>query len=327
MPVYNAEEYLVEAIDSVLLQTFTNFRLLLINDGCTDGSQKIIDSYSDERIDVLINDENLGLIATLNRGLDAIETKYIVRTDADDICAPNRLQLEYDFMESNPEVGICGGWFNNFSEDGEQGGARYKSSDFEIKLSHLYQIHISHGTAIFRTAVFKKHKLKFDPAFKHAEDYDLFDRAGTICQLANIPNVVYKVRQHDSSVSKVFADVQNANSQLVKQRIFKRIGVTGEEIEQELYRNLIHQDYTSLKPKAEDLLNLLNQLFEANHSSNEFETRMFQNHLKQCWFHFCNAIAGKDFNGNAWYGKADFTMPNDLTLSEKGKLFLKQLLR
>ena len=218
-------------------------------------------------------------------------------------------------------------WFDNFSDAGVKSGARYKPSDFEIKLNHLYQIHLSHGTAIFRNEVFKQNNLRFDPSFAHAEDYDLFDRAGTVCKLANIPKVVYKVRQHDSSVSKVFATVQEDNSQRVKQRIFNRIGINPSANDLARYQALMHQDYLGLKPNAKELLELLNELYAANNLSSEFDKSHFQNHLKTAWFHFCNASAGRDFNGNVWYENAKFASSKDLKPSTKAKLLLKRILR
>ena len=90
LPVYNAEKYLQEAIDSILRQTFTDFELLLINDGSTDGSEEVIRQYHDDRIVYIKNDGNKGLIYTLNRGIEAAKGTYIARMDADDVSLPER---------------------------------------------------------------------------------------------------------------------------------------------------------------------------------------------------------------------------------------------
>src|SRR5215472_9201923 len=99
MPVYNGEKHLREAIDSILSQTFRDFEFLIINDGSTDGSVEIIASYRDPRILLVHNEKNLGLIATLNRGMDLARGEYITRMDCDDISLPRRLEKQVAFME------------------------------------------------------------------------------------------------------------------------------------------------------------------------------------------------------------------------------------
>jgi len=107
MPVYNAEKFVHEAISSVLAQTFTAFELLIINDGSTDDSLFIIETFKDERIRI-ISQPNKGVAAALNLGLIYANADYIARFDADDICYPNRLQVQYDFIIANPSYQIVG---------------------------------------------------------------------------------------------------------------------------------------------------------------------------------------------------------------------------
>ncbi len=107
MPVYNAGKYIREAICSVLAQSFTDFELLIVNDGSTDETLSVIDTFSDHRIRV-INQPNGGVAAALNTGLRHASASYIARFDADDVCYPQRLQVQYDFMEANPSYSIIG---------------------------------------------------------------------------------------------------------------------------------------------------------------------------------------------------------------------------
>jgi glycosyltransferase involved in cell wall biosynthesis len=107
MPTYNAGNYIREAIESVLAQTFTDFELLIINDGSTDQTIDVIAGFNDPRI-VVISQENKGVAPALNVGLQHAHANYIARFDADDICYPHRLQLQYDFMQRHPEYQIIG---------------------------------------------------------------------------------------------------------------------------------------------------------------------------------------------------------------------------
>jgi len=107
MPAYNAAKYIAEAIRSVLAQSFGDFELLIINDGSTDHTANIIASFHDPRI-VMINQENKGIAAALNVGLKHARAPYVARFDADDICYPDRLKVQYDFITAHPGYNIIG---------------------------------------------------------------------------------------------------------------------------------------------------------------------------------------------------------------------------
>ena len=108
MSVYNGEEYLAEAIDSVLGQSFSDFELIVINDCSTDGTSEILCKYAslDARVKVHTNEVNLRLPSSLNKAISLAEGKYIARMDADDICLPDRLEKQFEFMESHPDVAL-----------------------------------------------------------------------------------------------------------------------------------------------------------------------------------------------------------------------------
>ena len=116
MPAYNAENYIREAIDSILAQTFRDFEFLIIDDGSTDHTVEIIRSYSDSRIRLYQNERNMGVAATLNRGLDLARGEYIARMDADDISLPERFAKQAAYMDAHPDVAVCGSNIILFSE-------------------------------------------------------------------------------------------------------------------------------------------------------------------------------------------------------------------
>ncbi len=114
MPVFNAANFIQGCIDSILKQTLKDWELIIINDGSTDNTLNILQLLVDSRIS--INTNNHDFIASLNKGLSLSKGKYIVRMDADDIMLSERLQTQYDYMESNPEIDICGSFsLLNFS--------------------------------------------------------------------------------------------------------------------------------------------------------------------------------------------------------------------
>ena len=177
LPVYNAEKYLKEAIDSILNQTFTDFELLLINDGSTDGSEQIIQSYKDGRIVSISNNVNNGLIYSLNRAIDIANGEYIARMDADDISLPERLERQISYLEEN-EVAILATTVKLIDENGNalpdwiddiQNIRPQEIKNFLSKDNCL-----AHPTVMGRSSVFKKYRYNYTQ--KYSEDYDLWLR-------------------------------------------------------------------------------------------------------------------------------------------------------
>jgi glycosyltransferase involved in cell wall biosynthesis len=118
MPAYNAAGFIAQAVDSVLQQSFSNFELLVVDDGSADDTATIVQSFKDKRIR-LLQLPHKGIAAALNSGLDAAAGKYIARFDADDICYPQRLQVQYDFLTAHPDHIICGCAADYITEQGK----------------------------------------------------------------------------------------------------------------------------------------------------------------------------------------------------------------
>lgn len=296
MPVYNAEKYIHEAVNSILNQTHQDFILMIINDGCTDGTMAIIGSIDDPRIQVINNEENIKLIETLNKGLSLVETEFVARMDADDFSFPERLEVQLDFMRAHPEVAACGTWYDNILADGsERSGGRYLPSHEEIKFKNLYQLHIIHGTTLMRMSVIKENDLKFDSSFPHAEDYDFFSRMAQISKLYNVQQSLYKIRHHKESVSKKFSDVQEAGSNKVKRSLFEQIGIEATDEDLNLYREFMHQNYQTLKSEnLEKILGLVSDLIIANRNSNYLPQEFLRKELSERVLHLLNQLAGTE---------------------------------
>jgi glycosyltransferase involved in cell wall biosynthesis len=204
LPVHNGALYLEKAIDSLLAQTYTHFELLIINDGSTDDTEKIVQGYNDTRISYIHNKKNIGLIASLNNGIRLATGKYIARMDADDICHPDRLQIQKDFLDSNPDVAIVAStteWINEFGDKKGIWEVDHKTITPEaIKKTMASKNCISHPTVMGRIEIFQQ--FLYEPAQKNIEDYYLW-----LCvlnagyQIAKIPTALLYYRQHDQSVT------------------------------------------------------------------------------------------------------------------------------
>ncbi len=203
MPNYNNEPFLRESVDSVLNQTFKNFIFFIIDDGSTDRSVEIIKSYTDKRIILIEKEINSGIVDALNIGLARINTKYFIRMDGDDISSPERFNVLYQFMENNPEIGVCGSnikTFGNSDELWECSPDRYRS-----KARLIFNNGVGHASAIFRTEILKNNSVIYSNKHPYMEDYDLFTKLKKYTEFANINSALYyyRILEHNSTVKNV----------------------------------------------------------------------------------------------------------------------------
>ncbi len=199
MPAYNAGKYLQEAIDSMLNQTFTNFELLILDDCSTDNTNDIVQSYNDSRIQYIRQEKNIGLANNLNVGLKLAQGKYIARMDGDDISLPERLQVQYEFLESHPDIDLCSCGLEMFGKD-NQVWIRERDPE-QVKITMMFYSPVLHATSVWRRESFEKHNLYYNQDTFPAEDYDLWSRAIFHCTLVNIPQVLYKYRIHGVQIT------------------------------------------------------------------------------------------------------------------------------
>lgn len=204
LPVYNAAQFLREAIESVLSQSYRDFELLIVNDGSTDSSSEIISSFTDSRIRVLQNEKNIGLIASLNRGIAEAKGKYIARMDADDISLPGRLQHQVTKMEDDPGVAVLSSFVDFMNVDGDITGNwatdREATSESEIRNLMMRTNCIAHPTVMMRADVVRKYL--YNPKRKGAEDWDLWMRMLAGGQrIVKLPEVLLNYRVHPGSIT------------------------------------------------------------------------------------------------------------------------------
>lgn len=201
MPVYNARAFLNEAIDSILNQTFSDFEFLIIDDGSTDDSMAIVESYLDPRIRFLPNEANRGIVYSLNRGLEAASGKYIARMDADDVSLPDRLALQSHFLDEHPEVALVGSNTILINATGDELEREYYPTSMrEIRRAIFIHNPFAHGSVMIRGEAIRQVG-RYDHRFLHNEDYDLWLRIARKHQLANLKEHLLKRRIHNSNIT------------------------------------------------------------------------------------------------------------------------------
>ncbi|HEX6624956.1 MAG TPA: glycosyltransferase [Pyrinomonadaceae bacterium] len=198
MAVYNGERYLREAIDSILGQTFADFEFIIIDDASTDRSFEIAGGYADPRIRLVRNERNLGLTLSLNRGLDLARGEYVARMDCDDLSLPERLAKQVAFMEANPDVGACSTWAFDIDSAGNVIGKRELPVGEQLD-NFYWRRSLIHPAAMFRFD--RSAGPRYDPAFRYAQDYDLWFRIRAERRLCNLPEHLLLYRVHEESIT------------------------------------------------------------------------------------------------------------------------------
>ena len=206
LPAFNCEKFIGDAIQSVLQQTFTDFELIIINDGSTDKTEFAILAFADPRIVYLKNPGNKGLIYSLNRAIELTQGKYIARMDADDICVPERLAKQKDYLDHHQEIAMVASFVSFIDEKGNDKGVwqldRETISPVKIKNKMPFENCIAHPSVMIRSEILKG--LAYKQYQENIEDYDLwlrmFNRGYGIGKI-NEPLLVYRV--HSDSVTSL----------------------------------------------------------------------------------------------------------------------------
>jgi len=202
MAVYNGERHLAAAIDSILAQTFRDFELVIVDDGSTDGSRAIAESYRDPRVRLVALERNQGLSYALNEGLRAAASPLVARQDADDLSEPHRLATQIDVMSARPDLAILGSQATALHEDGTTAGVVWRPVETSSILWYsLFDNPFAHTSMVFRTSVIRDElggfNARYDP---FSQDYALWCEVLHRYPFANLPDRLVRYRVHGSSI-------------------------------------------------------------------------------------------------------------------------------
>lgn len=203
MAVYNGERYLRDAVDSILAQTFTDFEFVIVDDGSTDQTAAILQSYMDPRIRVIRNPQNIGLTKSLNAGLGLCAGKYVARQDADDVSMPGRLMMQVQYLEDSPAVVVIGSACRHINAEGcaDSDVSAVVTGDAGIRWTLLLNNVFLHSSVMFRRDVLVRQGLSYDGSLCYAQDYRLWWQLMRYGKGANIPEALYCMRYHPGNIT------------------------------------------------------------------------------------------------------------------------------
>lgn len=295
MPVYNTkEEYLREAIESILNQTFTDFELVIINDDSTNNAEEVILSYKDDRIKYFKLEQNLGPGPARNQGIKMAKGKYIAIADSDDISDKIRFEKQINILENDKNIDVVG---TNCTKFPKYDPSCYALEDNQIKNSLIFEHNAVCGaSAMMRKEILDKNKIRYDGEFLHAEDYAFWLSLVDIANFKNIEEVLYFYRWHKKNDSKSGMLLQSLNAQyLMFQAQGKHLNIDNTQVLSILDKVKNKQKITSKELKVvETFVNEVNaKIIENNIECNYCLNRIFYKYLlKNCKkdFQFLNIL-------------------------------------
>ncbi len=204
LSVYNSEDTVREMVASILAQTFTDFELIIINDGCIDRTDAILRKFEDPRIVLVVNDRNIGLTRSLNKAIGLAQGEYLARQDADDVSMPTRFEKQVKFLDEHPDVSLLGTARATLNRNGDIIEKRVKLENPQYS-DLLKRNCFVHGSVMMR----RKDVVDvggYDELFRYTQDYELWLRMAKIYTLWNLQEPLYGMRRHENRVTLKSAD-------------------------------------------------------------------------------------------------------------------------
>jgi glycosyltransferase involved in cell wall biosynthesis len=285
MPLFNGKTYLTQAVESILGQTFGDFELLVIDDGSTDDGPNIVKGYRDPRIRLLANDTNLGIAATLNRGIGLARGKYVARMDCDDISLPHRLEKQFAFMEAHPDVGVCGSRVRRIGA--KKGIWKVKARDEAIKSRLLFENAMAHPSVMIRKSVLVENNLRYDPALRCSQDYAFWVDLSRHSRLANLEQVLVLYRVHASQISEAKKAEQRCAADGIRARQLRLLSKEPTLEDVTLHGNIATYELAGDRHFVDEAGVWLSRLRGLNAQSGYYGEPAFSEELADRWYKLC----------------------------------------
>jgi glycosyltransferase involved in cell wall biosynthesis len=291
MSVFNGDKYLNTAIDAILNQTFSDFEFIIINDGSTDKTCDILRSYTDPRIRVF-NQNNRGLIQSLNRGISLASGEYIARQDADDISLPDRIKEQVKIMDNDPKIVLVGSSYYSIDDNDDLVDfVKVPQTDTEIRWKMIFTNAFCHTSIMTRSETLKNNKLFYNENDIHAEDYGLWSRLIQYGSCYNIGKPLVKYRVHPNQISNVYFEIQNDKALLISKKNIEGIGMNIQNLD--AIRKLKDLEYnvpSRLDNGYIDIYKYYIQLLSKFMKEKYINKVHFKKIMRLRFYHICNSI-------------------------------------
>lgn len=283
IPVYNRAQFIGDAIESILNQTYEDFELIIVNDGSTDETLKKIEAHNDDRISLYSFKENRGTSAAFNFGVKKSRGEFIARLDSDDVAFTQRLEKQIDVLTTK-NIDICGTWLSYGSK---KKVLKYPLRDKQIQANLLLNCPLSIGTLITKRKVFQDFPL--NEQLRFGEDYDFFSKVLFHFTAYVVPEVLVKYRWHLDQLSVQNKEMQLLKDSQIKFNLFKQFGYDTNKFEDKMILRLLKKDCFYKNKEISFFMSWLNVIVESNKQLNIYQSQElcrvmgeYERHLIQC---------------------------------------------
>ncbi|MEE4637424.1 MAG: glycosyltransferase [Wenzhouxiangella sp.] len=317
IPVFNREDYVCTAINSVLAQQYTDFEILVVDDGSTDQTVERIAAYADSRVRLERNPSNLGIPATRNRGLELARGDYMALLDSDDYAYPDRLGRQVEFLDRHPDVVQVGSGCTLMDAKGQRLPRirRHPLKPEAVDAHLLFHCSLINRTIMARTAVLRD--FGYDEAFPRCQDYHLHLRLARTHRMANLPHLLVCGREHPGRITKNTAGLGRDRKMAIQGEGLADLGIDYSERDLAWHYQLTQKRDPAIVDAAEYLdwaEQWLNRLASANGRLQRYEQRAFRRVLGAMWtvacWHF-RGQAGSRFPARLLSSRLSFGIPGN----------------
>ena len=287
MAAYNAREYIREAINSILNQTYNNFELLIVDDGSTDDTSLILKEFDDERIRIIENKKNQGLTYTRNIALTEAKGEFLAIMDSDDVSLPDRLKIQIAAFRINPSLALYGGQAKVIDYNSKEIGMIHESeTDPELlKIRLLFQNTFVHSSVMMRTEVFREMN-GYQEQF--AEDYDLFLRIAHKYPVANSSAFVVLYRTHDNNISRKHGNEIVNRLLPIKEKVLIRSGLPSDINHQKMLTN----PFIWFEIPIQTYRSFYSTLILNNRDNKIYNEELFEQYIFNRWYDVITHMGG-----------------------------------
>ena len=275
MPVYNTSQYLAEAIESILNQTYRDFVFVILNDNSSDNSLEIIKKFSFKDNRIVIHDfkENKGPAFLRNLAIKEAKTKYIALMDADDISMLNRFEVQIDFLEKNENIGLCGSWFTLFGANVTSRISKHYETYEELKPHFLRDCFIGNPTTVFRREIMTDNF--FDKEYHPLDDYELWSRMIYQTPFYNIQKSLLMYRWHEKNISHDTKVNITALHRKIRFNQLKALGIKGDLNSNLIYLKALKFEEKMCFSSATTIIKAGKELMDINKDKKIYNCRYF----------------------------------------------------
>lgn len=326
IPVFNGERFLRESIISVLNQTFSDFEIIVVNDGCTDGSPEIFRSFPDPRLRMVSHPQNLGLAEARNTGIRSSRGVYIALLDADDIAEPTRLAEQVNAMEQDPKLVYLGAFALRFQDGTPMATKVWKTEtvDMELRILLMFRNRFNASSIMFRRAIVPPELFANIPM---AEDYRFAVAMSKLGEIGNIPKPLVRYRQHATSLTVSKQTLMTDHVAEILRQQLEEFGMSPSKRELLIHQHIGRLLLRSSISLLDECDNWLRKLIHSNELTHRFESNAFRTIVSREWFELCKHASPAGFAAWRRYWRSDLSKAWQPTILQRMRLLVKCAVR